>query len=384
MLNFDTTTVFEQNLTAYNNKDRIIINKGGTRSSKTYSILQLLFLIAQFSKKPLVISIVSYALPHLKLGAMRDFEKILITYGIIPGSVKNISESFYKINGTIIEFFGVDNLGKVHGPERDILYINECNYIKSFDIVRQLLVRTRGTVFLDYNPTREFWIDNEMIGKRECTIIHSTYKDNEYLTYAQIQEIESNKHNENWWRVYGEGLIGRLEDCILTNWEFGEFDNSLPFIYGLDFGSKHPDAMVKVAVDTKNGLVYWDEVIYQSGLSTGQLTELITTKTENGKLIIADSSGKRTIQDLTNAKLNVKPTVKNPIIEDVKKLWGYKIIVTPTSYNLSKNLNNWVWLDKKGEIPIDIDDDAIDAGRYGFAYLTRDHKFTQHKSLKRR
>lgn len=377
-MGFNTTTVFEKNITTYNKGERLIINKGGTRSSKTYSILQLLFIIAQYSKKPLVISVVSYALPHLRLGAMRELDRILVSYGIIPEKVKHESGSFYRIGKCKIEFFGVDNLAKVHGPERDILYINECNYIKSYNIVRQLMVRTRGTVFLDYNPAREFWIDDEIIGKRPCEVIHSTYLDNEFLTYAQIQEIESNKHNENWWRVYGEGLQGRLEDTIINNWEFGEFDDLLPYIYGLDFGSRHPDAMLKCAVDKKKKLIYWKEEIYQTGLSTDQLGDIIKSRNVGRKLIIADSSGTRSIQDLKGQDLNIKPVVKGLVVEDVKMLWGYKIIVDPESYNLQKNLNNWVWLDKKGEIPIDVDDDLIDAGRYASRTLIK--PFVKRKS----
>lgn len=371
MNSFRTTTIFEKNITAYNNNERLIINKGGTRSSKTYSILQLLFLIAIKSKKPLIISVVSYALPHLKLGAMRDFEKIIQSYGLIPEKMKNISESYFKVGLSTIEFFGVDNLGKVHGPERDILYVNECNYIKSYDIIRQLMVRTRGSIFMDYNPSREFWIDTEIIGQRECNIIHSTYLENEFLTYEQIKEIESNKHNENWWRVYGLGLQGRLEDAILNNWKFGEFDNSLPFIYGLDFGSKHPDAMLKVAVDRTNKLLYWKEEVYKSGLSTTQLGQIIKSRNVNDKLIIADSASPRSIQDLKGQGLNISAVVKGLILDDIKMLWDYTIIVDPESYNLQKNLNNWIWLDKKGEIPIDVDDDLIDAGRYASRTLIK-------------
>lgn len=371
MNSFRTTTIFEKNITAYNNNERLIINKGGTRSSKTYSILQLLFLIAIKSKRPLIISVVSYALPHLKLGAMRDFEKIIQSYGLIPEKMKNISESYFKVGLSTIEFFGVDNLGKVHGPERDILYVNECNYIKSYDIIRQLMVRTRGSIFMDYNPSREFWIDTEIIGQRECNIIHSTYLENEFLTYEQIKEIESNKHNENWWRVYGLGLQGRLEDAILNNWKFGEFDNSLPFIYGLDFGSKHPDAMLKVAVDRTNKLLYWKEEVYKSGLSTTQLGQIIKSRNVNDKLIIADSASPRSIQDLKGQGLNISAVVKGLILDDIKMLWDYTIIVDPESYNLQKNLNNWIWLDKKGEIPIDVDDDLIDAGRYASRTLIK-------------
>jgi phage terminase large subunit len=362
---FNVTSVFEKNTESFNNGASIIINKGGTRSSKTYSILQLLFIKALFSKKPLIISIVSYALPHLKLGAMRDFDKILLTYGMPPEKYKNISESNYKINKSIVEFFGVENIGKVHGPERDILYINECNYIKSYDIIRHLMVRTRATVFMDYNPTREFWIDTEIIGRRKCDIIHSTYLDNEHLTQRQIVEIESNKQNENWWRVYGLGLMGRLEDAILSNWEFGEFDETLPFIYGQDFGSKHHDALVKCAVNHNQKLIYWKEELYENGLSTDDLIVKLNSRVNKNSLILAESAAPRTIEDIRKKGFNIKPVVKNKVVDDIKALWGYKIIIDPTSYNLQKNLNNWVWLDKKGEVPIDTDDDLIDAGRYG-------------------
>lgn len=359
----ETTSVFEKNIAHYNNDERLIINQGGTRSSKTFSILQLLFLIAYYSKKELIISIVSYALPHLKLGAIRDFEKILLNYGIIPSTVRNKTESTYRIGKSIIEFFGADNMGKVHGPERDILYMNEANHMKH-DIYVQLAIRTRKTIFIDFNPTREFWVHDEIFPADNYKLIKSTYKDNEFLTYQQIREIESRKHLKNWWKVYGEGELGQLEDAILTNWEFGTFDDSLPYGYGLDFGSKHPDAMVKAAVDKANKKLYWKEEIYKNGLSTQQLYDIIKSRGVGNKLIVADSAATRTIQDLKGKGLNIKPVIKSPILDDIKMLLDWNIIVDPSSVNLVRNLNSWVWLDKKGEIPIDVDDDLIDAGRY--------------------
>jgi len=367
----DLTNVFDRNLKAYNDNYRLIINQGSTRSSKTYSILQLLLLIAKHSKKPLVISIVSYALPHLRLGAIREFEKILIDYGIVPDKVRNKTENTYIIGKSIIEFFGVDNLAKVHGPERDILYINEGNYIKSYEIVSQLLIRTRQTAFIDFNPSREFWYHEEIEGKRDYKFIHSTYKDNKYLTLAQINEIESRKNNEQWWKVYGLGELGQLEDAILTNWEFGEFDESLPYGYGLDYGSRHPDAMTKVAIDRNNKKIYIKEEIYKNGLSTGQLYEMIESREVGKSLIVAEyaTGGIRTNADLRIRGLNVIECNKGRIIDDIKLLRDYKLIITPDSYNLQKNLNNWVWLDKKGEIPIDVDDDLIDSFRYYCRYV---------------
>ena len=332
-------------------------------SGKSYSILQLLLNIGIQNKN--TISIVSRTLPHLRIGLMRDFDLILHSYGIIPEKIKNISESTYTLpNGTIIEFFGVDNLAKVHGPQRDILFVNECNHIKSYDIIRHLLVRTAKLKFFDYNPARHFWIDDEIIAKRDCTIIDSTYLDNlDNLTDAQIKEIESNKSNSAWWRVYGEGLKGQLEDTILT-YEIGDFDNTFPFIFGLDFGVRDPDALVKVAIDRNRRIIYLAEQIYNNGLSTHELGNLVKNKVGTG-LITADSAGARTILDLKKYGLNIHPVVKSPVVDGLKLMQGYKIIVTPESHNLIKELDNYVWMDKKSETPIDIDNHLIDAARYG-------------------
>jgi phage terminase large subunit len=358
------TNVFEENLYYYKEKkSRLIVNQGGTRSGKTFAILQLLFIIALNSPKPLIISVVSFSLPHLRIGAMREFDKILLDWGIDPVQVKHETNSYYKIGKSIIEFYGVDNFAKVHGPERDILFINECNYTK-WSIYTQLAIRTKGTIFLDFNPTREFWLHQEVFGKKEHSLIKSTYLDNEFLTLAQIEEIESRKHNKAWWRVYGEGELGQLEDAILTNWIYGAFDYSLPWGFGMDFGSKHPDAMVRSAIDRNKMRIYWDEVLFESGLSTDQLKKKVKLINPNNKLIIADSAAPRTIQDLQGEKVNIKPVSKNKIVDDIKLLKDYTIVVTEKSYNLVRQLNSWVWLDKKGEIPMDEDDDLIDAGRY--------------------
>lgn len=356
------TSVFSKNAKHYKNGVSLIVNQGGTRSSKTYSILQLLAIIAVGSKKKLIISVCSYALPHLKLGAMRDFEGILESIGINVSDVKNISDSTYYIGKSIVEFFGTDNLGKVHGPARDILFINECNFVK-YQVYDQLSIRTRGAIFIDFNPTREFWYHTEIQGKIKHELIKSTYLDNEFLTLEQIERIEAKKASENWWRVYGLGELGRLEGAILTNWIYGKFDESLPCAYGLDFGSRDPDAMVKVAVDNSKKLIYVKEEVYQNSLSTNQLAELIKAKVNN-ELIIADSAATRTIQDLQGKGINIKAVEKGKIIDDIKMLHDWTLIIDESSSNLVRELNSWVWLDKKGEIPCDFENHLIDAMRY--------------------
>ena len=121
------TNIFKRNLQAYNEGAKLVINQGGQGSSKTFSVLQLLYLLAKHHG-PKKITIASYALPHLKSGVMPDFDKILASFGENPGLLKNKSENTYQIGDSVIEFFGIEgNVAKAHGPRRDILFINECN-----------------------------------------------------------------------------------------------------------------------------------------------------------------------------------------------------------------------------------------------------------------
>jgi len=336
-------------------------------SSKTYSTLQVIYnYLTGASQTKVTLS--SYALPHLKQGVISDFDHIISSFGENLGYVKSApAQPVYRIGESEVNCYGVEgNIAMAHGPRRNILYINECNRRITYDVFDQLFSRSQ-IVFLDFNPDREFWLHEKVMPNFPHVLIKSNYLDNPYLSENERANILMKKGKagfENWWKVYGEGELGRLEGAILHNWEHGEFDDSLPYGYGLDFGSKHPDAMVKCAVDRNAMKLYWKEEVYQNNLSTKELAEIILSRGVGRKLIVADSAAKRTIQDLRTYGLNVEPVVKGKIVDDVKLLMDYKIIVDPNSPNLERNLNNWIWLDKKGEIPIDTDDDLIDAGRY--------------------
>jgi|WetSurMetagenome_2_1015567.scaffolds.fasta_scaffold07132_7 phage terminase large subunit len=367
----EATNVLLRNMAAYNeNESGLFINQGGTSSTKTYSILQLLYLIAKRSKRRLIISVCSYALPHLRLGAVRDFEKILSDEGCNIGEIRNKTENIYEIGNSIIEFFGTDNLAKVHGPRRDILFINEANHIK-YDIYIQLAIRTRAAIFIDYNPTMEFWVHDEIIPKEKHVFIKSTYRDNPFLDLATIQRIEARRNNENWWRVYGEGEVGQLEGTILSNWRYLKKDEKwgegLSFGFGLDFGFNDPDALVKVAIDNRTKKMYWDEKIYKDGNSFEQLRLLVASHCTRNDSIIADCADARMINELKKY-FNIKPIIKSDgtVSEVLKLMQDYEHILTPTSFNLAKEFNNYIWNDKKAGIPMDAFNHLIDAGRYRF------------------
>jgi len=358
-----TTNVFDRNITAYNQRSPLIINQGGTSSSKTYSILQLLFLIALTNPKPRIISVVSFALPHLKLGAIRDFNNILLSCGIIPDEVCKKTDMEYKIGNSIIEFFGTENLGKVHGPRRDILFINEANNIK-YDIYTQLVIRTRETVFVDYNPVQSFYIHQEVIPSFKHEFIKSTYKDNSFLDANTILQIESRRKNANWWRVYGEGETGVLEGAIFTNWQYGDFDDTLSYYFGLDFGYfPDPDAMIKVAINKKTREIFVKECFYTTNQLINDLKTAIGKHCRRSDLIIADSASPRMIAELKQS-FNVRATANKSIPEGIRMIQDYKIIVEKDSANMVRELTNYVWSDKKAGIPVDAFNHLLDPLRY--------------------
>lgn len=376
----NVTSIYTKTLEAYLNGYRIIANRGGTRSSKTYSELQLFKTISDKvkTKTKEVNTIVSHSLPHLEGGAIRDFDEILLSEGINIDSVKTKHPYIYRINSQIFEFIGFDRLGKALGAARKRLFINEANKMP-FDVCHQLMQRTQSVIFLDWNPANEFWFDEQNYGERKDTIIiDSNFLDNiQNLTEGQLNELMEAKRKAkleesrgekgywyNYWRVYGLGLPGFIEGTIFTNWEIGEFNNTIPYGFGLDFGVKDQDALIKCAIDHKNKIIYWDERIYQNNLSTNELKKLIELSIDKkNDLIIADTAGKRTIKDFKN-DFNIKPVNKPNVVESIKKIMDYQIIVTPNSRNLIKELKNYVWLDKKGEVPIDENNHLIDAGRY--------------------
>lgn len=210
----ELNNVFWPTLDAWNDNARYIISKGGSRSGKTFSNLQLLHLYAKNNKVPTVNSVVAMTIPHLRKGAIRDFIKILQLDNEFVTSQWNATNFTYNYpNGSIIEFFSAES-DKVHGAQRDNLFINEGQFI-NWETARQLFVRTSGRNIIDFNPIKKFWIDEKIIDNPENAgkfkVISSTYKDNRFLSPQQIAEIESNKYDEAWWQVYGLGITGSIK-----------------------------------------------------------------------------------------------------------------------------------------------------------------------------
>ncbi len=322
------------------------------------------------------ISIVSESIPHLKRGAIKDFQKIMILCDLYKDSQFNKSDLKYRFkNGSYIEFFSVDQPDKLRGARRDILFVNECNNI-DFESYQQLSVRTKKFIYLDYNPTNEFWVHTELMNDKDTDFVVLTYKDNEALDKAIVKEIEKAKEKaktstywENWWNVYGLGQLGSLEGVIFNNWQI--IDN-IPaeanlLGSGLDFGFSN-DPTSQIFVYQWNDKIICDEGIYSTGLLN---TDIIRLMKQDKRLPIwADSAEPKSIEEIRRAGFNIKAVEKgkDSIVYGISVLQDKEILVTKSSVNLIKELRSYSWdKDKAGKKlnkPIDDFNHAIDAMRY--------------------
>lgn len=349
---------------------------GGTGASKTYSIVMILIDYAQTAQRE-KIDIVSESYPHLEAGVMQDFKEIMKDRDYWRDAQWNETKHIYIFkNGSTIKFMSVDKIGKAHGPRRDVLFLNECNYI-SYIIADQLITRTRKIVWLDWNPSSEFWYYTEMEGKRkDIDFVRLTYIDNEALSQPEIDEIEAHRHNKNWWLVYGEGKLGELEGQIYTGWKFID---EVPFEarlerYGLDFGYTN-DPTAIIAIYYYNGGWIFEEKVYKKGMSNKDIAD--TFKVMPEKLIIADSAEPKSIDEIGSYGLNIMPCEKgkDSVNTGIQLVQDQPISITKNSLNLIKEYRNYLWtVDKNGRIinePERGNDHLMDALRYALKTLGR-------------
>lgn len=333
---------------------RIRAVQGGTAASKTISIIVNLIAMAQTDKKPTITSIVSESFPHLRKGAIRDFLNIMQAHKYFRPDQWNKTDYTYDFEtGSKIEFFSADQPGKVRGPRRDRLFINEANNIP-FETFEQLEVRTKEFIFLDWNPTNEFWFYTDVLGKRnDVDHITLTYKDNEALGKSIIESIEQRRGRPGWWKVYGLGELGEVEGKIYKDWEI--LDELPKFArlerYGLDFGySNDPTAIV--AVYYSNGGYVLDEICFLKGLSNKQIADTILNQ-EKPALVIADSAEPKSIDEIKSYGINIVGSEKgkDSVCNGIQLVQDQKIAVTSRSINLIKEYRNYLWeTDKDGKI----------------------------------
>ena len=349
--------------------------QGGTSAGKTFGILPVLIDLATKTDR-LEISVVSESIPHLRRGAMKDFIKIMMETGRYLDSRWNRSLLTYNFgNGSYIEFFSADQEGRLRGARRNVLYVNEANNIP-FDAYHQLAIRTSGDIYLDFNPTSQFWAHTEVLPDSDSELLVLNYIDNEALPETIRHDIEHARERgktspywANWWKVYGLGEIGNLQGVVFNNWEQCDKmpDQFKWKAYGLDWGfTNDPTAVVEVC--EFDGKLWLNEILYDKGLTNSDIADKI--QGFKGQEFIADSAEPKSIEDLRRHGFRIRACQKgrDSVRAGIDKMQQYTLMVTSNSVNLIRELRGYTWAtDRAGEQtgePIDDFNHAIDASRY--------------------
>lgn len=370
---------------------RFLVNQGGTSSGKTYTLMQRLIVLS--IKEPrAVITVTGQDLPNMKVGAMRDLDNIV--HGspwLMDWFTQNKSENTWRgKNGSLVEFKSYDNAQDAKSGKRDYLFVNEANGVP-YDVFWQLQIRTRKQVFLDYNPTARFWVHDKIIGRKDCKLIISDHRNNQFLTEEEHRKIEEIEDPELW-QVYARGLTGKITGLVFSRWDIVE---EMPPLmecklqaFGLDWGFVNdPTALLEVRV--AHGDIWVDELIYTPGLTNPMIAEA-AHKQGIGRRhrIIADSAEPKSIAELVSMGLNVVASVKgkDSVINGIDILKRYAIHVTRRSMGLQEELKQYKWkVLRTGETtnePVDSFNHAIDALRYvALTYLKSERRSTAKAQL---
>tara|TARA_R110000803_G_scaffold100379_1_gene168489 strand:+ start:417 stop:1604 length:1188 start_codon:yes stop_codon:yes gene_type:complete len=367
-------------------KQRIRVVPGGTWAGKTYVILalEINYCIKHEGTQSTAIA---ETVPSIKSGALKDFKEIMRETGRWDSNRFNATDRIYTFsNGSNIQFTAYENEDKAkQSGKRNRLFVNEANTIPK-PIVDALIIRTDGVIWLDYNPTARFWVNDEFENHKGVDWVTLTYKDNEALPNTILEELSNRRDKAktssywaNWCKVYLDGQIGTLEGVCIPDWkkvgrlpedEDGNLECRV-LCYGLDFGySNDPTSLV--AVYKWNDSYIFDEIIYKKGLLNSEISDLLKSNKVKGN-IYADSAEPKSIQELKLRGHKIYPCTKgrDSIVYGIELINQNEIYITSNSTNLIKELQSYTWkVDKAGEKmnkPVDAFNHAIDAIRYALS-----------------
>lgn len=284
---------------------------------------------------------------------MRDFLTIMMGHKYYQAKRWDKTHSTYTFEtGSQIEFFSADQHDKLRGARRNRLFLNEANNL-SFAAFEELEVRTDEFIFLDWNPTNEFWFYTEVLTKRhDVEHLILTYKDNEALSLNIVRSIEQRINRKGWWQVYGLGLLGEVEGKVYKNWVIID---DLPVEarlerYGVDFGYTN-DPTAIVAVYRWNGGWIIDQIAFQKGMSNQEIASLL--KNSPYAMVVADSAEPKSIEEIRSHGITIIGSHKGPgsVMHGIDFVQSQTIYVTKRSPDVIKEYRNYMFAtDKDGKI----------------------------------
>ncbi len=372
------TNVFTRNYSALeDDKIRFVVNQGSTRSSKTYSLCQMVIVYC-LNNPGKIVSIVRKSFPSLRSTVMRDMIDILNELNIYNSDRHNRTENIYTFdNEAKIEFFSLDDPQKIRGRKRDVLWANEANEL-GFEEFNQLNFRTAEKLFFDFNPSdSEHWL-YDVLNKEDATLVHSTYKDNIFLPDTLVKEIEDLINvDQDYYNIYALGLPSKSTHTIFNHQkpyieELARYDETM---YGLDFGFQHPTALIEC--NFREDIVYVKEKIYESYLTTEDLIKKMKSlDISKSAKIICDYARPEIIEELIREGYNCYNAIKN-VSEGIDAVKSYKVFYHEDSKNIAKEFRNYKWKEIRERLtdePIKLWDDAMDSIRYAVLYHKKNNR----------
>ena len=373
---------------------RYFIVCGGRGSGKSFSVNLLLLLLTYEQGHTILFT--RYTLSSAYISIIPEFiEKIELLdrytdFHITKDEIINIK------SGSKIIFKGIKtssgdqtaNLKSLQGVTTFVL--DEAEELTSEDTFDKIDLSVRhqskdNRVILILNPTtKEHWIYKRFFEDRgvqeglnitadNVTYIHTTYKDNiDNLSQSYIDQIEQIKKRRP--EKYKQQMLGswlnKAEGVIFNNWSIGEFKEVSKTVYGQDYGfAADSSTLIATSIDIPNKLIYLRECFYKPRLTTTELV-MLNKKFAGESLIVADSAEPRLISEIRASGCNIVASIKGQgsITFGISLLQDYDLIIDKDSINLIKELNNYAWLEKKSNTPIDKFNHAIDAIRYSVTY----------------
>jgi len=370
----------------FNKDKRYHIVTGGRGSGKSFAIT--LFLVLLTEQKNEVILFTRYTLISANISIIPEFLGMIELLGWGDRFTVTKDQVVNNITGSKILFKGLKtssgtqtaNLKSLAGVTCWVLdeaeeLIDETVFDKIDLSIRSKNAQNRVIMILNPTTAEHFiykrWFET---GKKDNTLyIHTTYLDNkDNLDESILQEIEQIKVNnpKKYNHVILGGWLEKAEGVIFENWQKGEFNVSIPVMYGMDFGfSNDPTTLVQVAVNWRHKKLYVKELHYDRDKGTSDVINICRTIPVNA-FIVADSAEPRLISDVRRAGLNITSCIKGPdsVRAGIKLMQDFTIFVEPNSHNIVKEFNNYVWNDKKSNTPVDNYNHIIDAIRYVIFY----------------
>jgi phage terminase large subunit len=389
----------------FENTHRYHLVSGGRASGKSYTVA--LYLLLLTLEKNNVILFARYTMTSVSISVFPEFIDKIESLGLQDLFEITNNEIINKQTGSKIIFKGIKTGSSIQTANLksisnlNVVVIDECEEIPTEEVFDKIDLSARrkdkfNKIILIFNPTsKAHWLYERFYESQgvepsvttqtdDTNYIHTTYLDNaKHLSDSILKQIEKirdtniNKYNH----IILGAFLDVAEGVILSNWEYGEFNNDLEYGYGMDFGyNTDPTTLCKIAIDKKNMVIYLDEILYKPGLTTPQIYSMINGEVTN-KLIVADNAEGRLIDELKKTGINIKACTKGAgsVAEGVKLLQDYKLIITKTSTNLAKELNNYIWHDKRSNTPIDFYNHLIDAIRYYVSDKTKNPTITKFK-----